>query len=77
MHQVVTVVIIAMLTLCYSIMSHATRISLLLLMHVSTIDLLTIICTLVATSMILGRLGCTLIIPISTVHVIIWGYVVL
>ena len=55
MHQVVIIVIIALWTLCYSIMSHAPQILYLLCIHVSTTNLLTIVCTLVATNMKLGR----------------------
>ena len=55
------IVIIAMLTLCYPIMSHAT---LILYYHASMLTLLTLLiscaqCSLLATSMILRRLECT------------------
>jgi hypothetical protein len=52
MHHIAIIVITDMLTLYYSIMLNATRI------YVTTVDLLTITCTLVATCMILGRLEC-------------------
>ena len=46
-HQGVIVVIIAMLTLCYSIMSHATN-SQLSCIHVNATYLLNVTCTLIA-----------------------------
>ena len=54
-HHVFILVIIAMLTLCYSIMSLAT---LILYCHINIAGLLNIMCTLVATGMILGSLEC-------------------
>ena len=56
--SIVIIVIIAMLTLCYSIMSHVTLIFLLSCIHVDTVYLLNITCTLVATCVIFGRLEC-------------------
>ena len=47
-----------MLTLCYSIISHATLIPFLLCIHANTTKLLNTKCTLVATSMILRSLEC-------------------
>lgn len=59
MHQVIIIiVIIAPVTLCYFIMSHATTNSLLSRTHVNTTHLLNTTCTLVAVGVILGRLVC-------------------
>ena len=59
MHHVVIIVMIAMLTLCYSIMSHATLIIYYhASIHVNTTNPLDITRTLAATCVILGRLEC-------------------
>ena len=60
MHHVVIIVIIATLTSCYSIMSHATLILFYHGIHVNTTKLLNITYTLVATNVILQSLKCTL-----------------
>ena len=57
-HHILIIVLIAMLTLSYSIMSHAYNNSLLSHIHVNSTNLINITCTLVATSMKLERLEC-------------------
>ena len=59
-YHVVTVVVFAVLTLCYSIISHTNNF-LLSCAHVNTSNLYNTICSLVATHVILGRLEYTII----------------
>ena len=68
---IVIIILIARLALCYPIMSHAT---LNLFYHVSmlTLESLNMTCTLVATSVILLSLECSLLVRDN-----IWIYVLL
>ena len=58
MHHIVTIIIIAMLTVLFCNVTHYTN-SLLSCVHDNSTNLLTIMCTLVAIDVILGKLECT------------------
>ena len=72
-HHIVIIVIVAMLTLCDSLdITHYTK-SLIPRIHVNTANFLTIMCTLVATCLILGTLECTRHSKNIHSNVIIWN----
>ena len=70
MHRVVINVIIVMLTLCYSILTRDIIIyTSLSRIHANIVNRLNIVCTLVVTYMILGRLECDNLNCLSTLLV--------